>query len=191
MDSTQPLPHPPTLFHPAAGRGSLHVVHDGTALATPLLRQRHAAGGLAHARPSRLNIAEFRADHAPRHAVAPPSDAPCDPTVLRLMAPRGETAFNSAAGAMDQHFRHRWDTRRLLFMHPCDMAARGLIEGDLAHVTALARAEQPCELAGMRVVPYDMPRGSVGGYFPECQPLLGALERAGWSIAVRVRSASA
>lgn len=191
MDSTQPLPHPPTTFHRATGRGLFHVVRDGAALATPLLRQQHGAGGVAQTRPSRLNIAEFRADHAPRHAVAPPSDAVCDPTVLRLMAPRGEAAFNSAAGATDPHFRHRWDTRRLLFMHPCDMAARGLIEGDLAHVAPVARAEVPCELAAMRVVPYDMPRGSVGGYFAECQPLIGALERAGWSIAVRVRSASA
>ena len=191
MDSTQPLPHPPTTFLPAAARASFHVVRDGAALATPLLRQRHGAGGFAHARPSRLDLAEFRADHALRHAVAPPSDAACDPTVLRLMAPRGAAAFSAAAGAMDPHFRHRWDTRRLLFMHPCDMAARGLIEGDLAHVAAVERTEQSCELAGMRVVPYDMPRGSVGAYFPECQPLLGAPERAGWSIAVRIRSATA
>lgn len=190
MDSTHPLPHPSTPFHPAAGWEAFHGVREGAALATPLLRQQHEPGGFAHARPSRLNLADFRAGHASRQAL-PPSDAAGDPTVLRLMAPRGADAAHGADGPMDAHFRNRWDTRRLLFMHPRDMAARGLVEGDLACVTTVAQTGYSCELAGMRVVPYDMPRGSVGGYLPECQPLLAAQQRAGWSIAVRVKSASA
>ncbi|MNY49010.1 hypothetical protein D3C86_1843950 [compost metagenome] len=83
-------------------------------------------------------------------------------------------------------------------MHPLDMAARDLAEGDIAHVTTVSDDAHRRELAGLRVVPYDLPRGSVGGYFPECNPLRPVQHHAHKShvpaaknIPVRVRSATA
>lgn len=145
------------------------------------LREQHAPGGFTWAKP---------------HSLQPggPAQTPgADPTVLQLISEPFDTSAHHLA-----HFRTLWDTRSLLFMHPHDMVARGLVEGDLARVTTVSGSEHLRELACMRVVPYDLPRGSVGGYFPECHALLAGQRhaRAGQQpanarICVRVRSVTA
>ncbi|MCD2511781.1 FdhF/YdeP family oxidoreductase [Comamonas endophytica] len=130
--------------------------------------------------------------------VPPPTEHESDPSVLRLMTLRSDDQFNTSIYSLDDRFRNVWGTRRVLFMHPHDMRARGLAEGDMAHVTTVAHDGHRRELAGLRVVPYDLPRGSVGGYFPECNPLLplqhhahGSHVPAAKNIPVRVKSAVA
>lgn len=120
-----------------------------------------------------------------------PLPAGADPTVLRLMNLQGDAASGNAAHSLGDRFSSIWGTRRMLFMHPHDMCARGLIEGDMAHVTTVSDNIQLRELAGLRVMPCDLPRGSVGGYFPECSALLAASHAAAArNIAVRVKSAA-
>lgn len=191
MDSTHPSPSLPTASHLAVRWGSLttknaHGVHDGALPAmTTMLRQQNQHGGFAWSPPTRPKRAELCADGA-------------DPTVLRWMALGSERVCDNTGLPMDEHFRRIWDARKLLFMHPQDMVARGLVEGDLAHVTTVSSDSHSREMAGMRVVPFDLPRGSVGGYFPECNPLLAVTQHthqapqpAASNIQVRVKSATA
>ena len=129
--------------------------------------------------------------------VPPAAQAEADPSVLRLMTLRSDDQFNTTIYSLDDRFRNVWGTRKVLFMHPLDMAERGLAEGDMAHVATVADDAHLRELTGLRVVPYDLPRGSVGGYFPECNPLIPVQHHAHKShvpaaknIPVRVRRAA-
>ena len=129
--------------------------------------------------------------------VPPAAQAEADPSVLRLMTLRSDDQFNTTIYSLDDRFRNVWGTRKVLFMHPLDMAERELAEGDMAHVATVADDAHLRELTGLRVVPYDLPRGSVGGYFPECNPLIPVQHHAHKShvpaaknIPVRVRRAA-
>lgn len=128
----------------------------------------------------------------------PPAEAEDAAGVLRLMTLRSDDQFNTSVYGLDDRFRNVWGTRQVLFMHPEDMAERGLAEGDVAHVATVSDDARRRELTGLRVVPFDLPRGSVGGYFPECNPLIPVQHHAHRSqvpaaknIPVRVRSATA
>lgn len=199
MDSTPASPSLPTASHPSMRWESLKAegasaVRNAASLAVANgLRPQNQPGGFAWSRPARPHSS---ATAAP--IVKPATDDGADPTVLRLMTLHSDNPSDSATYRMDEHFRRMWDTRKLLFMHPHDMVARGLVEGDLAHVTTVSNGEQGRELAGMRVVPFDLPRGSVGGYFSECNPLLSVPPQAPTSplhaaanISVRVKNATA
>ncbi len=130
--------------------------------------------------------------------VPPPTVEEAAPGVLRLMTLRSDDQFNTTVYSLDDRFRNIWGTRQVLFMHPEDMTERGLAEGDSAHVTTVSDDPHLRALGGLRVVPYDLPRGSVAGYFPECNPLLPVQHHAHKShvpaaknIPVRVASAAA
>ena len=60
----------------------------------------------------------------------------------------------------------------VLFMNAQDMAERGLQEG--AQITLEAISDDGIErrVAGLCVIDYPMPRGSIAGYFPELNPLI-------------------
>jgi len=192
MDATLSFPPMPSPLHPAAGWGSLKALEPRApprampaALRAGLpqsiaLRAQNETGGFTWARTPRLKPSDDTATRA-------------DPSVLQLITEPLDTSAPHMA-----HFCTIWDTRSLLFMHPHDMVARGLAEGDLARVTTVSGSEHVRELACMRVVPYDLPRGSVGGYFPECHALLAGHRHAHASqlpanegIGVRVRSVMA
>jgi len=102
----------------------------------------------------------------------PPFPAETDARVLRLMTLRSDDQFNTSVYSLDDRFRNIWGTRKVLFMHPQDMAARGLADGDMVEVTTAIDDGFLRQLTDLRVVPFDLPRGSVGGYFPECNPLM-------------------
>ncbi|MEG1767576.1 MAG: hypothetical protein RR311_03875 [Comamonas sp.] len=184
MDSTQPsLPAP---LHPYAVWGSLKALETGAmrgGLPRPAaLRAQNEPGGFGWTRPAQ-----------PQELADDNNAASADPTVLQLIT----EPFDTGAPHM-AHLRNIWDTRSLLLMHPHDMVARGLVEGELARVTTVSGSEHLRELACMRVVPYDLPRGSVGGYFPECHARRAGQRHAHASplpanerIGVRVRSVKA
>lgn len=75
---------------------------------------------------------------------------------------------------LDEHLCSVWDTRKLFFMHPHDMAAHGLNEGDSVLVSAATQAAQIRHTIRLRVIPYDLPRGTARSYFRECAALVTA-----------------
>ena len=57
-------------------------------------------------------------------------------------------------------------------MHPSDIESLGFQEGSV--VTACAAADDGVvrEVSGLTIKPYALPIGSVGGYYPELNPLV-------------------
>ena len=79
-----------------------------------------------------------------------------------------------ATDPLDAHLCSFWDTRKLFFMHPHDMTAHGLTEGGSVLISAATQGVTPRAMVRLRVVPYDVPRGTARGYFRECAPLVTA-----------------
>ncbi|RXZ32527.1 formate dehydrogenase [Oxalobacteraceae bacterium CAVE-383] len=94
------------------------------------------------------------------------------PDILRLMTMRGDSQFNTTIYSLDDRFRGVFGTRRVLLMHEADMARLGLPEGSF--VTALTESRDGVHrgVDGLRVQPFDIPRGCVAGYFPELNSLI-------------------
>ena len=61
----------------------------------------------------------------------------------------------------------------MVFVHPDDIAALGLADGDLVDlVSEWADGVGAAGAASFRVVAYDQPRGCAAAYYPETNPLV-------------------
>jgi hypothetical protein len=52
------------------------------------------------------------------------------------------------------------------------MSRLGLEEGSMVTLTTAAEDGVARQVAGLRVVPYDVPPGSLAAYYPECNALI-------------------
>jgi anaerobic selenocysteine-containing dehydrogenase len=84
-------------------------------------------------------------------------------------------------------------TRMVVLMNKADIEENGLKDGDEIDLLGAAADGIPRVVRGLRVVAYNVPRGSCAGYYPECNPLLplwhhaeGSHVPAAKSIPVRV-----
>ena len=92
---------------------------------------------------------------------------------LRLMTLRSHDQFNTTVYADDDRYRGVSGDRRVIFLHPLDLAARGLCDG--ASITVVSHyADGERRVVGFRARAYDIPRGCAAGYFPELNPLVSA-----------------
>jgi molybdopterin-dependent oxidoreductase alpha subunit len=91
---------------------------------------------------------------------------------LRLMTVRADGQFNTTIYNHDDRFRGVHGSRMVLLMNREDMNARGIDEGDRVTLQTISPDRVVREVAGFAAVPYDVPRGSLAGYYPECNPLL-------------------
>jgi len=92
--------------------------------------------------------------------------------VLQLTTFRSNDQFNTTVYGYHDRFRGVRGTRLVLFMNPRDIAALGL-EGDAAVDIETAIGDgMTRRVEGFRVVPYDIPAGCCGAYFPEANPLV-------------------
>ncbi len=92
--------------------------------------------------------------------------------VFRLMTLRSNDQFNTTVYGYSDRFRGVEGTRMVVFMHADDIAAHGLQAGDVVGMECAADDEVLRAVQGFTVVPYDIPRGSLGAYYPECNPLI-------------------
>ncbi|MBN9409283.1 MAG: FdhF/YdeP family oxidoreductase [Burkholderiales bacterium] len=99
-----------------------------------------------------------------------PGDGGAD--VLRLITLRSNDQFNTTVYGYDDRFRGVNGTRHVLFIHRDDMQALGLVEGERVALESAAGDGVQRRLDGLRVTAYDIPRGCVGGYYPECNVLM-------------------
>jgi len=113
--------------------------------------------------------------------------------VLRLFTIRSDSQFNTTIYNEDDRFRGIYGGRRVLLVNAIDIIRLGFVEGQLVDVHGVAPDGVDRCVRGLRLVAYDVPPGCIGGYYPECNPLLPlahhALESmvpAGKSIAVRL-----
>lgn len=101
-----------------------------------------------------------------------PDMAERDPAGLRLMTLRSDSQFNTTIYNLDDRFRGIKGSRLVILMNRDDMATHALKEGDRVSLETIADDGVERRVDGLRVVPYNIPRGCIGGYYPECNPLL-------------------
>ncbi|MCP9221928.1 FdhF/YdeP family oxidoreductase [Erythrobacter sp. LQ02-29] len=109
-----------------------------------------------------------------------------DPTVLNacgvgdaqgryhLVTLRSNDQFNTTIYGHSDRLRGLEGDRMIVLMRPEDMVAANLAEGDrVSLITDTGRDAEPTRaVEGLTVVPYDLPTGTLAGYFPELNPLV-------------------
>jgi formate dehydrogenase major subunit len=60
----------------------------------------------------------------------------------------------------------------VVFMNEIDMKERGITPGALVEIESLADDQHRRVVRGFKARPYGIPRGSIGAYYPETNPLL-------------------
>lgn len=98
------------------------------------------------------------------------ADAP-----FRLITLRSNDQFNTTIYGMSDRLRGI-EGRMVVMMAPADMVAAGLKPDDLVALVTDSDDGVDRRVPGLRVVPYDLPRGAVAGYYPELN-VLAPLDR--------------
>lgn len=90
---------------------------------------------------------------------------------LLLTTIRSHDQFNTTVYGLEDRYRGIAGDRRVVLMHPDDLAERGLAAGQRVDLTSHFRGETR-SVRGFRTVAYDLPRGCAAAYFPEANPLV-------------------
>jgi molybdopterin-dependent oxidoreductase alpha subunit len=91
---------------------------------------------------------------------------------FQLMTLRADGQFNTSIYNEDDRFRGVHQSRMVVFINPEDMAELGLDEGSRVTLMSDAHDNIDRRLEGLQVVPYNIPRHSIAGYYPECNGLI-------------------
>lgn len=91
---------------------------------------------------------------------------------LLLQTVRSHDQFNTTIYGLDDRYRGIADGRRVVFVHPEDLAALGFADGDRVDVVGEWRDDPPRRVRDFRLVAYPVARGTCAAYFPEANPLV-------------------
>lgn len=94
------------------------------------------------------------------------------PGRLILQTLRSHDQFNTTVYSLNDRYRGIRKGRDVVFVHPDDLAERGLADGDRVDVVSEWPGERDRVLAGQRVVAYPTARGCAAAYFPEANVLV-------------------
>ncbi|MFK7946867.1 MAG: FdhF/YdeP family oxidoreductase [Saprospiraceae bacterium] len=88
-----------------------------------------------------------------------------------MMTIRSHDQYNTTIYGLDDRYRGIYNERRVMLINPKDMKKLGLKKLDLVNLTSeydgvIRRANT------FYAVPYDIPQGNLGTYFPEANPLI-------------------
>ena len=90
----------------------------------------------------------------------------------RLMTLRSNDQFNTTIYGYSDRLRGIEGTRDVLLMNPEDIAAAGLAEGQIVGLASDADDGVDRQVGGLKVTPFLLPRGCLGAYYPEMNPLV-------------------
>jgi len=92
---------------------------------------------------------------------------------LLLQTLRSHDQYNTTIYGLSDRYRGIEGGRRVVFVHPDDIAHLGFSAGDLVDLTARWDDDDIVRMApDFRIVPYDTPRGTAAAYYPETNPLV-------------------
>lgn len=94
------------------------------------------------------------------------------PGRYRLVTLRSNDQFNTTIYGYSDRFRGIEGTRAVLLMNPTDIDAAGFQVGEMVRLVTDIDDGQYRYLGGLKLTPYDIPRGTVGSYYPECNVLV-------------------
>jgi molybdopterin-dependent oxidoreductase alpha subunit len=122
--------------------------------------------------PSHAGRRSFRTPTGRAHFTvqeAPDSALPAGQ--LWMMTIRSHDQYNTTIYGDDDRYRGIRGERRVVLLHPDEIARAGLEPGQAVVLTSHWRGETR-SLAGFRVRPFDLPRGCAATYFPEANALV-------------------
>ena len=90
----------------------------------------------------------------------------------RLMTLRSNDQFNTTIYGYSDRLRGVEGTRDVVLMNPEDIAAAGLREGQVVGLASDADDGVHRQVDGLTVTPFLLPRGCLGAYYPEMNPLV-------------------
>ena len=99
----------------------------------------------------------------------PPSTNPASLTLTTL---RSHDQYNTTIYSLDDRYRGVFGGRMVVFMNEADMAAREIAPDSLVELESLVDTGRTRKVAGFKVRPYAIPRGSIAAYFPETNALM-------------------
>jgi molybdopterin-dependent oxidoreductase alpha subunit len=124
-------------------------------------------------------------------------DNPLAEDELLMMTVRSHDQYNTTIYGLDDRYRGVRNERRVVFVHPEDVAARGLEAGALVDLVGSADGGRRVAHTFV-VVPFDVPRGNCATYFPEANVLVPVHHTArrsrtpaSKSVRIRLRPAAA
>jgi molybdopterin-dependent oxidoreductase alpha subunit len=110
--------------------------------------------------------------------VTPTPDIRLPDGQLRLFTIRSHDQYNTTIYGLDDRYRGIRQARRVILMHPDDIAERGMKPGDWVDVRSHAADGRERIAPKFRAVAYDVPRGCAAAYFPEANVLVPVGSRA-------------
>ncbi|WP_413738798.1 FdhF/YdeP family oxidoreductase [Sodalis sp. RH21] len=89
-----------------------------------------------------------------------------------LQTLRSHDQYNTTIYGMDDRYRGVYGQRDVVFIHPDDLAALGLQDGDRVDIETLWHDGVSRKVSGFKAIGYDIPRGNLAAYYPETNPLV-------------------
>ncbi|TGT84556.1 molybdopterin dinucleotide binding domain-containing protein, partial [Mesorhizobium sp. M5C.F.Ca.ET.164.01.1.1] len=84
---------------------------------------------------------------------------------------RSNDQFNTTIYGYSDRFRGVEGTRRIIFMNGEDILRLGFADGEIVDVTTAIDDNVARTVTGLKIVPYNIPKGCCGAYYPETNPL--------------------
>ena len=115
---------------------------------------------------------------------------------LLLQTLRSHDQFNTTIYGLEDRYRGISGGRRVVFVHPDDIAAFGLEDGSMVDLVSVDEQGTTRQAPNFRVVAYDQPRGCAAAYYPETNPLVpldytaeGSNQPASKSVVIKLEKA--
>jgi molybdopterin-dependent oxidoreductase alpha subunit len=94
------------------------------------------------------------------------------PGRYRLLTMRSNDQFNTTIYGMSDRLRGIEGTRQVLLMNPDEIERAGLTEGQMVSLVSDADDGIHRQVGPLKVTPFKLPDGCLGGYYPEMNPLV-------------------
>jgi molybdopterin-dependent oxidoreductase alpha subunit len=92
--------------------------------------------------------------------------------LLVLMTTRSHDQYNTTIYGMDDRYRGVFGMRRVLFANRLDLEMLGLKAGQWVDITSVWNDDVQRRAERFLLIEYDIPRGCLGAYYPETNPLV-------------------
>lgn len=113
--------------------------------------------------------AHFTVHPLPRHELAPGQ--------FLMMTLRSHDQYNTTIYGMDDRYRGIKNQRRVVLIHPEDIRALGMEPEQRVTLRSHFQGQER-QVEDFTLLPYDIPRGCLGTYFPEANPLIPVQSKA-------------
>jgi molybdopterin-dependent oxidoreductase alpha subunit len=131
-----------------------------------------APGGFVLPHPPRDSRTFPTASGRARFTVHGLSSVTVPPGRLLLQTVRSHDQYNTTIYGLDDRYRGVRGGRRVVFVHPDDLAALGVPDGSMVDLVSEWTDGSERRAAGFRVVGYPTARGCAAAYFPEANVLV-------------------